>query len=669
VEGSILHIHDPVRSNEKLVSELTKLVENAYVVVSHQSVPGDDELSTSEGSESEASESECRTTESEKEDDVLGALDAYTTSLMDLRPVLEQSLNDLSQPFAKRAGVLPTKFQVTESARPYVLQVHDKYREAESALVERLGEANWQRYVRIKAMMAAAMTREYPELVVPENVISEIPKSTFQPVSLFHDSGLGTSMPSRSQYAASNASHTSFLSTETDIAKGRLRVPKTPVEVGEGIAFTCFICAQRLSGIRNRVDWKIHVFTDLHPYICTFPDCPDLLSTYPTRKLWAEHEFATHRSHQQYECHDCSRTFSEESEFIDHISDDHQYKELNHTQLLATISAAKKSVLKPLSDQACPLCYKKSWTLQRDFVTHLGRHLEEIALSSLPRDAGSESDSNSGSDTDDTNAVSRPYFEAHKFETSWGVIKPGPVLNRTQEELQRMIREFTLSANSLKSYDKTVSDLLSLRNERSKYKWDFEAARLEKGWKTYIVIIFKREMTYEELRKHQEREEAEAREKAEERAWAQERARAQDRAQGELARAHEELARAHEELARAQEELARAQEEPARTQEELARAQEELARAQEELAMAQEERERTQEELARTQEERERAQEERVRAQEPAETETGVIATPAAIHGSNSWAEEVTEFTEAEELVRAQEERASRSDTSSGSEW
>src|SRR5277367_4278797 len=256
-------------------------------------------------------------------------------------------------------------------------------------------------------MMAAATTREYPELAVPENVISEIPKSTFRPVSLFHDSGLGTSMPSRSQYAASNASHTSFLSIETDAAKGRLRVPITPVEVGEGIAFTCFICAQRLSGIRNRVDWKIHVFADLHPYICTFPDCPDLLTTYPTRKLWAEHESATHRSHQQYECHDCSRTFSEESEFIDHINDDHQYKELNHTQLLATISAAKKSVLNPLSDQACPLCYKTSWTLQRDFVTHLGRHLEGIALSSLPRDASSESDSNSGSDTDDTNAVLR----------------------------------------------------------------------------------------------------------------------------------------------------------------------------------------------------------------------------------------------------------------------
>ena len=39
---------------------------------------------------------------------------------------------------------------------------------------------------------------------------------------------------------------------------------------------------------------------------------------------------------------------------------------------------------------------------------------------------------------------------------------------------------------------------------------------------------------------------------------------------------------------------------------------------------------------------------------DPAETETGVIATPAAKHGGNSWAEEVTEVTETEEKASAE---------------
>jgi hypothetical protein len=46
----------------------------------------------------------------------------------------------------------------------------------------------------------------------------------------------------------------------------------------------------------------------------------------------------------------------------------------------------------------CPLCLKSSWTSQRKFVTHLGRHMEDIALASLPTDVGS--DSNAGSDSD-----------------------------------------------------------------------------------------------------------------------------------------------------------------------------------------------------------------------------------------------------------------------------
>lgn len=39
---------------------------------------------------------------------------------------------------------------------------------------------------------------------------------------------------------------------------------------------------------------------------------------------------------------------------------------------------------------------------------------------------------------------------------------------------------------------------------------------------------------------------------------------------------------------------------------------------------------------------------------DPGETETGVAATPAAMHGGNSWAEEVTEVTETEEKVAAE---------------
>jgi hypothetical protein len=415
------------------------LVQGLAEVVEH----GDDLLSDPESSEDEASDAESEIRSFRSDDDLLSALDSFTTSLMDIRPVLEESLRDLSRPPTRKAGIPLPNFQVTESARPYVLQVHDKFREADSALVERLGEANWQRYMRIKAVMAANVSSDNPLDTTFGHIAREVPKSTFRPVSLFHDSGLGTSLPNRSQYAASNASHTSFLSTDTDATKGRARVTSTPMEVSEGKPFVCFICTHTLSGIRNRVDWKMHVFADLHPYICTFPQCPDALITYPTRKLWAEHELKTHRSQEQYECHDCSRSFSVEAEFVAHVDTDHGFKDLNLTQRLATVSAAKKSVFSPTDDQECPLCQRTGWKLLRNLTMHLAKHLEDIALSSLPRNDDSDSDS-------DKDSVSESIPKIKSQLTSyWSV--------REQKKFPNLINYFGRDFAAIADFMKTKS--------------------------------------------------------------------------------------------------------------------------------------------------------------------------------------------------------------------
>lgn len=54
-------------------------------------------------------------------------LETYTTSLIDLRPDLEQSLGDVLIPRSKRAGFQPPVFHVTDLSRPYVLQVHENF--------------------------------------------------------------------------------------------------------------------------------------------------------------------------------------------------------------------------------------------------------------------------------------------------------------------------------------------------------------------------------------------------------------------------------------------------------------------------------------------------------------------------------------------------------------
>ena len=81
----------------------------------------------------------------------------------------------------------------------------------------------------------------------------ETPKSVFTHCTLFHDSGIGTSVAPGTNYAAS---HTSFISSNAEEDCGSLRVPATPAEVSEGKPFRCFICTNMLYNIRTRIDWK-----------------------------------------------------------------------------------------------------------------------------------------------------------------------------------------------------------------------------------------------------------------------------------------------------------------------------------------------------------------------------------------------------------------------------
>lgn len=75
----------------------------------------------------------------------------HIRGLADLIPTLQRLLCEESQSTGEHhncTGI--TTFHVTDSARQYVMQIRDKYRNALTTLVERLGEANWQRFLRIR---------------------------------------------------------------------------------------------------------------------------------------------------------------------------------------------------------------------------------------------------------------------------------------------------------------------------------------------------------------------------------------------------------------------------------------------------------------------------------------------------------------------------------------
>jgi hypothetical protein len=125
--------------------------------------------------------------------------------------------------------------------------------------------------------------------------------------------------------------------------------------------------------------------------------------------------------------------------------------DLRSTQFLAIIAAATKTILDPIAEQECPLCGSSGWESQRKFVTHVGRHMEEIALSALPREVESDSDfTDSGSEIE-LNQSGRTTFLEENLRDKPDLKRHGDILNHTAafnaaahgnlETFQSLVRE------------------------------------------------------------------------------------------------------------------------------------------------------------------------------------------------------------------------------------
>ena len=238
----------PGGSLQKSIHELKVLVEKTKDITStrdHAAILNDRDWADQSDTDEDNSSDDDDTT------DIVDELRLQVQWLTQLGPILEQNLISAQKPRIQASLPAPVPFSVSGPARVYVSLVREKYKLAQDRLVERLGEANWQRHISLrKSMEASANVVE--EITAPVES-SAIARSMFRPYSTFHDSALGPSIPGQTEYAPS---HTSFQSSNREGERESIRVPATPAEVADGKPFECFLCKCILSNIRNRVDWK-----------------------------------------------------------------------------------------------------------------------------------------------------------------------------------------------------------------------------------------------------------------------------------------------------------------------------------------------------------------------------------------------------------------------------
>ncbi|KAJ9615800.1 hypothetical protein H2200_001877 [Cladophialophora chaetospira] len=325
---------------------------------------------------------------------LLRALTFRTKLLMELLPTLQQILMSTERAEHQPRMRQQHKSRVSEVAQQWVRQVFDKFPKADSLLAERLGRVNAQRYDELRRLKTRKDTSPDLSDERPGNFIDSFEDSSpaqalFRaPTTIYHDSGLGTSIVTPSNIPLSDASYSSFASSVADGTSRR--VPKTPDAVAQGTPFACGICGHKLSTIRSRTHWKAHVFSDIKPYICTSNDCKEQFTVFPTRKLWAAHEAKCHRWSIEFACHVCHKQLGTAELLLDHLRDRHPWEVIKGERRAWAVSRAKKIVSRPAQEERCPLCHKDGWQVQKAFVKHLGKHMEDMALLALPPNDDSE---------------------------------------------------------------------------------------------------------------------------------------------------------------------------------------------------------------------------------------------------------------------------------------
>ncbi|KAI4163263.1 MAG: hypothetical protein LQ342_003199 [Letrouitia transgressa] len=210
--------------------------------------------------------------------------------------------------------------------------VSNKFSQADNIVIEHLGRAitRRRRYLKYRERHSAKLSRGLEhDLDTEAQTMSSTMATDYKADIVDPEDTASNSGFSQTSYAPSL------------FEGGNVTIPPLPKESLAGNPFVCPYC-YFVVDVHNTRSWTRHIFKDLKPYSCTFPDCRTIDRLYTSRTEW-----------------------------FFHVSNNHD-----------------------VSNLQCPLC-KDSLISSKSFEHHVARHLEELALFVLPRmetDVGEEHD-------------------------------------------------------------------------------------------------------------------------------------------------------------------------------------------------------------------------------------------------------------------------------------
>ncbi|QYS95620.1 GATA-type domain-containing protein [Trichoderma simmonsii] len=273
--------------------------------------------------------------------------------------------------------------------------IREKFSRLDDKLVDRLGMAMSRRRQYIKyreehsKKLAHGLLDEPGEGENATTIASSIPKKLKDEDN--------TAIFTKMDALLDNMSEVSGTSYANSVATtNELRVPSIPREYIDG-PFLCPIC-HTLIIINDRNSWKKHVFRDLQPYVCLFDDCSSPSQVYQRRKDWAAHMKQEHWV--SWSCSfGCSKSFRSQESFEKHITTIHG-QNFESVDLQAVLNLCRFS-----SDTntvgICPFCFDYEIKSDKSYQSHIGDHLERLALFVLPKTLYDDDSDDDNDDDDD----------------------------------------------------------------------------------------------------------------------------------------------------------------------------------------------------------------------------------------------------------------------------
>ncbi|KAF3106130.1 hypothetical protein TWF569_002280 [Orbilia oligospora] len=175
-------------------------------------------------------------------------------------------------------------------------------------------------------------------------------------------------------------------SRSTDEPEDRPQVPPPPQ--GFSIeAFRCQTCDRMVWGMDTPEKWRKHVLADIAPYICTFTNCEER-TVYESKMEWMAHEVKSHRLITKWKCafdlcKEKDDAFNCEQKLMDHLIADHNIKYDSHDSEIQDLLNSSRNVGLDPNLSVCRICQQKLPNLISHLASHIGRHLEDLALSVL----------------------------------------------------------------------------------------------------------------------------------------------------------------------------------------------------------------------------------------------------------------------------------------------